>query len=103
MPEEAEAFQVLVVGPNCSSPEGIRTQTLINQLEAQQIPYQYTNAITFSGDQLLSMDFWRSQQVVAGASPKVFLNGRGKAEAEMQEVLSEYKAASKRLKRGSFL
>ncbi len=91
MPDGAIANQVLVVGPNCTTPRGVRTRALTTALAKANIPYQRTEHLQFSDpDDLTAMG--RLDQVMAGDAPIVFVHGQAKANPTPEVVMQIYKA-----------
>uniref|UniRef100_B8HUZ4 Uncharacterized protein n=1 Tax=Cyanothece sp. (strain PCC 7425 / ATCC 29141) TaxID=395961 RepID=B8HUZ4_CYAP4 len=94
-PDNAEAGKVLVIGPTCNSPNGQRTKVLMQQLAQAGIPYNQTTNINFTNPALANpQEVERLNQVMGGQAPIVILNGRGKANPTIAEVVSEFRQSS---------
>jgi hypothetical protein len=95
MPSGAIANEVLIVGPNCDRPEGLRTKALADSLAKLKIPYRQTSSISLNSDSMGSDDVFadisQMDQLMAGDSPVVFINAKGKANPTIDEVLAEYR------------
>lgn len=94
-PEGFNPAQVVVLGPNCSSAAGQRTRALIAQLAQARVPYVQASdfSVTASAD---VQGLYRLQEVMQGDAPIVFVNGKAKANPQMQEVMSEYSRVAHR-------
>ncbi|KGF72440.1 hypothetical protein DO97_08685 [Neosynechococcus sphagnicola sy1] len=87
----ANPHQVLVVGPDCDSPEGVKTRELTRQLIQHNIPVQQASSVAFgsdSGTDFEAID--RVDQVMQAGSPIVFVRGKAKANPGIEEVIAEY-------------
>jgi hypothetical protein len=93
LPEGAVANQVLIVGPNCHRPQGVRTRALASGLAKLNIPYQQTSSVRMSSDVGLG-NIFQLNQLMAGDAPIVFVNRKGKANPSLDEVLAEYRLAT---------
>jgi len=94
-PEGAVANEVLIVGPNCNRPEGVRTRALASSLAARNIPYRQTDSISLSAD--AGWDgIAQMNDLIKQDSPLVFINARGKANPTLDEVVAEYRQATAR-------
>lgn len=99
LPEGAVANEVLIVGPNCNRPEGVRTRSLVSSLAKLNIPHRQTDSISFSSDSFSSDNglgnMTQLNNLMQGEAPIVFINGKGKSNPAIDEVLTEYKLATK--------
>ncbi|PZV11771.1 MAG: hypothetical protein DCF22_13745 [Leptolyngbya sp.] len=81
MPDGAIANEVLIVGPECDRPEGIRARTLASSLAKLNIPYRRTESISMNSDSteniFEAMD--QMDHLMKGDAPVVFINAKGKA------------------------
>lgn len=97
-PDNAEAGKVLVIGPICNSPIGQRTKVLMQQLTQAGIPYSQTTHVNFTNPANPALAnpqaVERLNQVMGGQAPIVILNGRGKANPTIAEVVSEFHQSS---------
>ncbi len=95
MPDGAIANEVLIVGPECDRPEGIRARTLAISLAKLNIPYRRTESISMNSDStddiFTAMD--QMDNLMQGDSPVVFINAKGKANPTIDEVVAEYRLA----------
>lgn len=92
LPEGAVANEVLIVGPTCSRPQGARTRALVSSLAQLKIPYRQTTSISLSSGDVLG-NMLQLNQLMAGDAPIVFVNGKGKANPSLNEVVTEYRLA----------
>jgi len=93
-PKGAIANEVLIVGPNCNRPEGVRTRALANELARLNIPYRQTDTMTFSADDGLG-NLWQMHQLLQKEGPLVFVNRKAKANPALNEVVTEYQFSTK--------
>ncbi len=95
MPDGAIANEVLIVGPECDRPEGVRARTLANSLAKLNIPYRRTESISMNSDS--TEDIFEAieqmDQLMKGDSPVVFINAKGKANPTIDQVIAEYRSA----------
>lgn len=93
MPEGAIAREVLIVGPECDRPEGIRARTLAASLAKLNIPYRRTESISMNSDS--TDDIFEAVEqmdhLMKGDAPVVFINAKGKANPTLDEVVAEYR------------
>lgn len=87
---------VLVVGPNCNRPEGIRAKELADKLTELNIPNRRTDTISYNSESSEIPDTAMLNEVMNGDAPKVFINGKAKANPNVEEVVVEYKKLSAR-------
>jgi hypothetical protein len=93
MPDGAIAREVLIVGPECDRPEGIRARTLASSLAKLNIPYRRTESISMNSDSTDDI-FGAMEQMdrlMKGDAPVVFVNAKGKANPTLDEVVAEYR------------
>jgi len=92
-PTNANAAQVVVFAPdNCPLEAGQRADALVQQLASRNIPYLRSSNASFSAvPDATTME--RLNTVMNGEVPIVFINGRGKANPTVQEVIAEYAAS----------
>lgn len=83
---------VLIIGPDCNRPEGIRAKELADKLTALNIPNQRTDTIHVDSSEML--DPMLFHEVMSGDSPTVFINVKAKANPKLEEVVAEYKKLS---------
>lgn len=89
-PVGATPGEVLIVGPNCTSEQGVRTRELARKLADLKVPYQQTDSARFSANPITGWGDWAQiNQLMQGDSPVVFINGRAKANPSLEEVLAE--------------
>jgi|GEM_PF-2162841 len=93
MPQGAIANEVLIVGPTCNRPEGVRTRALVSELARLNIPYRQTNSLTFSSEEGLG-NLWQMNQIMQKEAPFVFVNRKAKANPALNEVVTEYQLAT---------
>lgn len=94
-PEGFNPAQVVVLGPNCTSAAGQRTRALIAQLAQARIPYRQTSNVSVTGSEDMQ-GLYRLQAVMQGDAPIVFVNGKAKANPQVQEVIAEYSRVARR-------
>ncbi|MCY7392115.1 MAG: hypothetical protein LH647_11735 [Leptolyngbyaceae cyanobacterium CAN_BIN12] len=95
MPDGAISNEVLIVGPECDRPEGIRARTLASSLAKLNIPYRRTESISMNSDSTENI-FEAMEQMdhlMKGDSPVVFINAKGKANPTIDQVIAEYRLA----------
>jgi hypothetical protein len=86
--------QVVVFAPeNCPSEKAQQADDLARQLSARNIPTLRSHDVTFSSSDPDPRIGVRLDSVMKGELPIVFVNGRGKANPTLEEVLAEYGAA----------
>lgn len=94
MPDGAAANTVLILAPeNCPSDAAQRADALAEQLGRRGIPHRrsssYSSAIQNpSQEQRANLE--RTAFVMNGEIPAVFVNGMGKANPSVEEVIAEY-------------
>ncbi len=93
MPDGAIANEVLIVGPECDRPEGIRARTLASSLAKLNIPYRRTESISMNSDSTEDIfeAMERMDELMKGDSPVVFINAKGKANPTIDQVIAEYR------------
>jgi hypothetical protein len=93
MPDGAIANEVLIIGPDCDRPEGIRKKALAASLAKLNIPHRQTSSISMNSDStddiFAAMD--QMDNLMKGDSPVVFINAKGKANPTLDEVVAEYR------------
>jgi len=94
MPEGARRNAVIIFAPlNCPSDAAQRADALADELTSRGIPNvrsnRYDAAVTNpTADQEANIQ--RTQDVINGGVPAVFINGRAKANPTLKEVIAEY-------------
>jgi hypothetical protein len=73
---------------DCPLEDAQRADSLASELSRSGVPVRRINDISFSGD---PAEAGRLSAVMNGALPIVFVNGRGKANPTLSEVLAEYR------------
>lgn len=92
LPKIGSPGRVVVFAPdNCSREEGRKSDELVRELERQKIPHVRSNTAQFEAADPAS--FGKLQGVMSGKAPIVFINGRGKSNPSLPEVLAEYQRA----------
>jgi hypothetical protein len=93
MPDGAIANEVLIVGPECDRPEGVRARALASSLAKLNIPYRRTESISMNSDSTENIfeAIEQMDNLMKGDSPVVFINAKGKANPTLDEVVAEYR------------
>lgn len=85
--------QVVVFAPeNCPSEKAQQADALAQQLASRNIPTLRSHDVSFSSSDPDPAIGIRLNSVMNGELPIVFVNGRGKANPTLEEVISEYGA-----------
>jgi hypothetical protein len=86
--------QVVVFAPeNCPSEKAQQADDLARQLASRNIPALRSHDVSFSSSDPDPAIGIRLNSVMNGELPIVFVNGRGKANPTLDEVVAEYGAA----------
>ena len=84
--------QVIVFAPeNCSSEKAQQADELARQLAARNIPAVRSHEASFTSSDPDPSIGIRLDSVMKGELPIVFVNGRGKANPTLEEILAEYR------------
>lgn len=79
---------IIFAAKNCTKEAARRAEQLASELNQRNIPYTRANAASFANyDPALKK---RLDSVMRGPLPIVFVDGRGKANPTLNEVVSEY-------------
>ena len=97
MPSQAKAGQVYILAPlNCPSAEARRADELAARLNQLGIPAQrgsgYSLQLSAPSEQERA-NVERATHILKGPVPAVFVNGMGKSNPTLDEVLAEYRRA----------
>ena len=95
MPDEAKPGTVLILAPvNCPSDAAQRADHLADQLGRMGIPTlrssHFSASVSNPSDEAQA-NLQRATSVLNGTIPAVFINGMGKANPSVDEVVAEYK------------
>ena len=91
-PAGHSASSVVVFAPaHCTKAEGQRADQMMRQLQANSIPASRASSANFSTDGMTPEGMQNLNSVMAGALPAVFVNGSGKANPSVEEVIAQYK------------
>lgn len=83
--------QVVVFAPeNCPSEKAQQADDMARQLASRNIPTLRSHDVTFTTSDLDPKIGVRLNSVMNGELPIVFVNGRGKPNPTLEEVLAEY-------------
>ena len=83
--------QVVVFAPeNCPSEKAQQADDFARQLASRNIPSVRTHDVSFSSSDPDPAIGIRLNSVMNGELPIVFVNGKGKANPTLQEVIAEY-------------
>lgn len=83
--------QVVVFAPeNCPSEAAARADTMAQQLASRNIPSLRSHDVSFAATNPEPGIGERLNAVMNGELPIVFVNGKGKANPTLEEVLAEY-------------
>jgi hypothetical protein len=89
----ADPKQVVVFAPeNCPSEKAQQADDLARQLSAHNIPTLRSHDVTFTSTDMDPKIGVRLDSVMKGELPIVFVNGRGKANPTIEQVIAEYGA-----------
>ncbi len=90
-PQGHSSKGVVVFAPaNCSRADGLRADDMMRRLEAQGIPASRASSANFPADGMSPESVMHMNSVMAGALPAVFVNGTGKANPSVEEVVAQY-------------
>jgi hypothetical protein len=93
-PENVNPKTVLVIAAeNCPKEGARRSDALAQQLASRNIPYARAHDVSFTlidGDAKFST---RLDMIMNGEVPIVLINGKGKANPTLEEVVAEYEAS----------
>lgn len=90
----ADPKQVVVFAPeNCPSEKAQQADDLARQLAARNIPALRSHDVTFNSSDPDPRIGVRLDSVMKGELPIVFVNGRGKANPTLEQVIAEYGSA----------
>jgi len=85
--------QVVVFAPeNCPSEKAQQADDLAQQLASRNIPSVRSHDVSFSSSDMDPAIGVRLNSVMNGELPIVFVNGRGKANPTLEEIIAEYGA-----------
>ncbi len=85
--------QVVVFVPEDSPPEKAqKADELAQQLGTRNIPTLRTHSVSFASSVLDPKVGVRLDSVMKGEPPIVFVNGRGKANPTLEQIIAEYRA-----------
>lgn len=86
--------QVVVFAPeNCPSEKAQQADDLARQLASRSIPAVRTHDVSFTSTDMDPAIGVRLNSVMNGELPIVFVNGRGKANPTIEEIIAEYGGA----------
>jgi hypothetical protein len=86
--------QVVVFAPeNCPSEAATRADSMARQLASRNIPSLRSHDVSFSSSDPDPAIGERLNSVMNGELPIVFVNGKGKANPTLDQVIAEYGAA----------
>ena len=86
--------QVVVFAPeNCPSEKARQADDLAQQLASRNIPSLRSHDVSFAATNPEPGIGERLNTVMNGELPIVFVNGRGKANPTLEEILAEYRGA----------
>jgi hypothetical protein len=86
--------QVIVFAPeNCPSEKAQHADELARQLTARNIPTIHSHEASFTSFDPDPSIGIRLDSVMKGELPIVFVNGKGKANPTLEEILAEYRGA----------
>ena len=89
--ENAGSKQVVVFAPeNCPSEDAQRADALARQLAQRGIPSTRSHDVSFTSTDPDPSIGARLNSVMNGQLPIVFVNGRGKANPTLEQVMAEY-------------
>ncbi len=89
----ADPRQVVVFAPeNCPSEKAQQADDMARQLAFRNIPTLRSHDVTFTSTDMDPKIGVRLDSVMKGELPIVFVNGRGKANPTLDEVIAEYGA-----------
>ena len=87
----ADPKQVVVFAPeNCPSDKAQQADSLAQQLASRNIPTLRSHDVTFSSTDMDPKIGVRLNSVMNGELPIVFVNGRGKANPTIEQIIAEY-------------
>jgi hypothetical protein len=90
---DGNAGQVVVFAPeNCPSEKAQQADDLARQLASRNIPTVRAHDVTFTSSDPDPRIGVRLDSVMKGELPIVFVNGRGKANPTIEQVIAEYGA-----------
>lgn len=91
-PESLDSNTVIIFAPaNCPKESGQRADNLADELSRHNIPITRSSSANFSGlDKEDPAVMSQLNSVMTGELPIVFVNGKGKANPTLDEVLSEF-------------
>jgi hypothetical protein len=98
LPEGAKNNEVLIVAAqNCPHEGAVRADDLAREMAEHNIRYRRSSHISFSVPQDADVDMFsrRSNAIMNGKVPIVFVNGRVKSNPGLDEVIAEYVEASR--------
>ncbi|WP_440225205.1 hypothetical protein ACQQ2N_08115 [Dokdonella sp. MW10] len=98
MPDGAPAGTILVFAPpNCPKESARRAQSLVDELSRRGVPVMltshYTNGSLMPGPESTEI-LKRLDHVMRGQLPIALVNGRGKANPSIEDVLATYRATT---------
>lgn len=89
----ADPRQVVVFAPeNCPQEASVRSDAMARDLITRSIPSVRSHDVTFTSDNPEPGVQNRLNAVMNGELPIVFVNGKGKANPTLEEVVAEYEA-----------
>ena len=86
---------IVLAAENCPKEDARRADNLADELGRRNIPYTRAHSANFNLANPEAVVVRRLDLVMKGQLPIVFVNGRGKANPTLDEVLSEYGSSSK--------
>jgi len=92
--DQDEGTVYVIAPPNCPKESARRARQLAKDLDDQGIPVVETNKVNFSWKERPTSETLDSvNSVMKGEIPIVIVNGRGKANPLLEEVVAEYGGA----------
>lgn len=91
--EGAGPNQIVVFAPeNCPSEDAQRADSLARELASRNIPSRRSHDVSFTANDPDPAIGQRLNAVMSGQLPIVFVNGRGRANPTLEQVLAEFSA-----------
>ncbi|MDX2243064.1 MAG: hypothetical protein NW224_20480 [Leptolyngbyaceae cyanobacterium bins.302] len=94
LPNEISSGEVVVSGLLTCPHSGAKTRSVLDKLTEAQIPHKHLTSFGFS-----NTDDWagvhRLNEILKRGAPVVFVNGKAKADPTPEEVIAEYRKASR--------
>jgi hypothetical protein len=98
MPEGAKNNEVLIVAAqNCPHEGAVRADDLVREMAERNVRYRRSSHVSFSMPPDADVDSFsrRSNAIMNGEVPIVFVNGRVKSNPGLDEVIAEYAEATR--------